>query len=80
MNWLPYPKCKPRVVATYITTVVNNLNRFYDLKLLLWDGHKWNETKWERVLAFVPAPVPPRYVPPWEKDRRTNLEKSNDET
>ena len=57
MRWLPYPMCKPHVVATYITSVVNNVNR-------------GDSTKWERVLAFVPAPVPPRYVPPWEKYQR----------
>lgn len=70
MRWLPYPKFKPYVSATYITTVVNNLNRYCELKLLSWDGRRWDSTKWERVLAFVPAPVPPRYVPPWEKDQR----------
>lgn len=70
MHWLPYPMCNPHVVATYITTVVNNLNRFYEVKLLSWDGRRWDSTKWERVLAFVPAPVPPRYVPPWERDQR----------
>ena len=58
--------CKPHVVATYITTVVNNLNQFYEVKLLSWDGRRWDSTKWERVLAFVPA----HYVPPWEKDQR----------
>lgn len=70
MRWLPYPKFKPYVSATYITTVVNNLNQFYEVKLLSWDGRRWDSTKWERVLAFVPAPVPPHYVPPWEKDQR----------
>lgn len=70
MRWLPYPQFKPYVAATYITTVVNNLNRYCEVKLLSWDGRRWDSTKWERVLAFVPAPVPPRYVPPWEKDQQ----------
>lgn len=71
MQWLLYPKYKPRNPGRfYLVTSKNVINKCVGLQLFVWTGTDWLKPYWERVLAFLPIPEPyrPHSITYEEKD------------